>query len=655
MATNGHHEGTPLLEKDESQRPRNNGAIDPGTPSSVGVSSHASSSATSDVVVTMNDPWPRTFERSISLREFHKLFELAVKIQLMISLLVVARTHFDVRDVNHITKSPRFDHFNKRRQQKMNSRLKELNRGFFTPDAPSAQLNSPTTYSDTFRKILPKIRSLDFARKPEPVSTTTAKNSIAINYKQEQARLYRERILRNQAQQNDIENNINEMNSPGFRKEEKSLRMKEERTVENTDKSSYSQCVFNMSNILMGVGLLGLPFVMKSAGAIGGICIILLFGAITWRTSILIGHELNGDCRPSSFFDDSPFKSPHPPGSSPHARMRSPLSSFPDIAREAFGERGSAVLASVLYFELFSCLGIFLVSIGQHLHELFPAVKTETHMTVVAIILTVPTALLRTPRLLSYLSAVGTFATVAVVFAVVLSAALNGNVTSYLAQNEGLPSDGKYHSEWDPNGIPIALGLVAYSFSGHAIVPSIYTSMKRPQDFDSMIGFTFSVVIFACLLVGISGYYMFGDFVFDQVTISIAVYDSGGDMSWLTWLMVLTAFSKFTLTMFPLALGMEEIVAPLIVNEESADIVAGFIRVSLILLALLVAIFFPSFSFLCSLVGLLCTMIVSVIFPAAAHLVMFGGSLSTTDKVLDYIFIVFGTISAVLGTIATLS
>jgi len=73
MATNGHHEGTPLLEKDESQRPRNNGAIDPDTPSSMGVSSTGSSSVTSDVVVTMNDPWPRTFERSISLRELRLL------------------------------------------------------------------------------------------------------------------------------------------------------------------------------------------------------------------------------------------------------------------------------------------------------------------------------------------------------------------------------------------------------------------------------------------------------------------------------------------------------------------------------------------------------------------------------------------------------
>lgn len=648
-------EDTPLLSGSDDGYDNHHNGVTPSSQGS-GVSSSdrnstASESSDSDKV-RVEDPWPRSFERSISL---------------------LAKPHFNVRNVSDLTRSPRFTHFHSRRQRKMNSRLKQINRGFYTPEprVTAESPVSPTTYSDMFSKVLIKVKSLDF----KPASRQHDNDLFTrMDQKRANAKVYRAQILAkhsiDDAREEDYECGINgnqekSMYSPGYKREEKSDRMISKRKQQekkrdahagsaSDEKASFSQCVFNMANILMGVGLLGLPFVMKSAGFYGGIATMIIFGGITCRTSLLIGQELNGDPRPSNFFDDSPFKSPLEPGSSSLARMRNPLRSFPDIAREAFGDHGCVILASVLYFELFSCLGIFFVSMGEHLNELFPSISVEKHMTLVAIAVTVPTAVLRTPRLLSYLSAVGTFSTVAVILTVVMSATSNGNVTAIIAEEDGLDPNALYHHRWNGDGIAIALGLVAYSFSGHAIVPSVYTSMEKPQEFDSMIKFTFILVLLSCLLVGCSGYYMFGDLVVDQVTLSIASYDDNGGTAWLTWLMVITAFSKFTLTMFPLALGVEEIVAPYIVNEESADFIAGIIRILLIILALLVAIYFPSFSFLCSLVGLICTMIVSVIFPAAAHLALFGSRLPQIEKLLDICFIVFGTIAAVIGTVATI-
>jgi vesicular inhibitory amino acid transporter len=126
-------------------------------------------------------------------------------------------------------------------------------------------------------------------------------------------------------------------------------------------------------------------------------------------------------------------------------------------------------------------------------------------MCIVAIVLTVPTALLRTPRLLSYLSAVGTFATLAVVLAVVASAASAGDITDMLAARYNRLEDTPHHIMWRTSGLPLALGLIAYAFSGHAIVPSIYSSMKRPQDFEKMVDITFLIVIVCCSLVAVAG------------------------------------------------------------------------------------------------------------------------------------------------------
>ena len=211
---------------------------------------------------------------------------------------------------------------------------------------------------------------------------------------------------------------------------------------------------------------------------------------------------------------------------------------------------------------------------------------------------------------------------------------------------------------WDTSGLPISFGLIAYAFSGHAVVPSIYKSMKNTQEFEKMVNITFAGVTFSCLIVAMSGYYMFGTTVDDQVTLSLEKSEPGGSstaMTMLTWLMISTAFSKFTLTAFPLALGLEELVAKWIPSDRVMEIVSSFIKISLIALALLVAIFIPSFSFLCSLVGLVCTMIVSVIFPAAAHLRLFGTRLSVWEKMIDWFFIMCGVTMAIVGTYATIS
>ena len=265
--------------------------------------------------------------------------------------------------------------------------------------------------------------------------------------------------------------------------------------------------------------MLGLPYVFKSAGWFGGLVVCLGLGSVTWYTSILIGRALNGDPRPAAFFDDSPYKSILLPGSCPAARMRPFITSFPQIARESFGNQGNIVLSTVLYFELFSCLCIFLVTLGDHLVKLFPAVSKNTHMVIMAVVLTIPTALLRTPRLLSYLSMVGTFATISVVLAVLLTALTEGDISIKVAETMHQVETPRLL--WNTPGLPLALGLIAYTFSGHAIVPSIYSSMDRPQDFEKMIHCTFFIVMSCCSIVAIAGFYMFGNTVQDQITISL--------------------------------------------------------------------------------------------------------------------------------------
>jgi solute carrier family 32 (vesicular inhibitory amino acid transporter) len=303
------------------------------------------------------------------------------------------------------------------------------------------------------------------------------------------------------------------------------------KTIQKGKKATFAQCAFNLANILMGVGMLGLPFVFRAAGWLGGLFSVILIAIICWRTAILIGRELNGDPRPSSFFDDhnSYAHDSDPDHSQQLQRMLPPTTSFPDIARCAFGKIGCLILSFLLYFELFSCICVFFVTIGAHLHELFPGLSAAHHSVGTALLSLFPTVVLKTPALLSYLSMVGTLSTMALVLSVILSALVEGDDTERVAMTttsqqrleNHVVGGPPYHILWDSSGLPLAFGLVSYCFSGHAIVPAIYRSMERPQDFERMVTMTFAVVLVCSVAVAASGYIMFGSFVQDQVTLSM--------------------------------------------------------------------------------------------------------------------------------------
>jgi len=566
----------------------------------------------SDLWKEMDAPWPATFERAISL---------------------LASPVIKAQKAKDLTKSPKPGNTPVAIRRRMLKRSNSTNTPELDGLLPPSSRRSGRAYYDNMDEVR-KVGSMDFHTtkahlKAQAKFVPLAKTQKALELKNKDAAEYRKKILAKQGKKNT--------------------------EATSSDKTTFLQCVFNLANILMGVGLLGLPFAFAKSGYFGGTFAILSFAVVCWKTSILIGRELNGDPRPLSFFADSPpWDTELSPGSDPMARMRKPIRSFPDIAREAFGNKGAVILGIVLYFELFSCLAIFIVSIGDHLHELFPLIPVTTHMLGFTIISALPVIVFRTAGLLSYLSLVGTVATICLVLAVVASFFIEGDVTGDLASKSELDNTHDttlFHRLWNTGGLNAAFGLVAYCFSGHAIVPSIFNSMERPQDFERVVNVTFLIVVGACLAIGLSGYTMFGDFVLDQITLSLnqnssAVYT----MDILTWLMILTAFSKLTLTMFPLAMGFEEIVAPYISSDSSMLVVGAIIKMVLLFGALAMALFVPSFSALCSMVGMVCTMTVSVIFPAGAYLRLFWPKLSLIERILYWILVIVGIAMAVVGT-----
>jgi solute carrier family 32 (vesicular inhibitory amino acid transporter) len=59
--------------------------------------------------------------------------------------------------------------------------------------------------------------------------------------------------------------------------------------------------------------------------------------------------------------------------------------------------------------------------------------------------------------------------------------------------------------------------MVKISNKGHAVFPSLYTNMKKPQRYTESLVVTYSIVFLFYSLIGTMGYLMFGSSIMAEV------------------------------------------------------------------------------------------------------------------------------------------
>uniref|UniRef100_A0A6I9QM38 Amino acid transporter AVT1C n=1 Tax=Elaeis guineensis var. tenera TaxID=51953 RepID=A0A6I9QM38_ELAGV len=153
---------------------------------------------------------------------------------------------------------------------------------------------------------------------------------------------------------------------------------------------------------------------------------------------------------------------------------------------------------------------------------------------IVATLIVLPTTWLRDLSLLSYISAGGVVASVLVVFSLFWVG---------LVDEVGFQSGG---TSLNLSGIPISIGIYGFCYSGHAVFPNIYSSLKERSQYPSVLFTSFAICTTMFAGVAVMGYLMFGESALSQFTLNMPHNLAASKLA--VWTTVVNPVSKYPLS-----------------------------------------------------------------------------------------------------------
>ncbi|XP_020681434.1 amino acid transporter AVT1C isoform X1 [Dendrobium catenatum] len=382
---------------------------------------------------------------------------------------------------------------------------------------------------------------------------------------------------------------------------------------------TYGQAVINGVNVLCGVGILSAPYAVKEGGWMG-MSILFIYAALAFYTGTLLRHCL--DSRPG-------------------------LETYPDIGQAAFGTPGRIILSIILYLELYACCVEHIILESDNMSSLFPnahldigGMHLNSHLVFAFLttLIVLPTTWLRDLSVLSYISAGGVIATILVAVCLFWV----GLVDQVGFKNEG--------SSLNLSGIPIAIGLYGYAYSGHAVFPNIYSSLKKPNDFPAVLLTSFVICTLLFTGVAVIGFFLFGESTQSQFTLNMPQGLVASKVA--VWTTVVNPLTKYALCLTPMALSLEELIPR---DNLKSHFYSIIIRTALTLSTLFVALAIPFFGLVMALIGSLLTMLVSFVFPCICFLSIIRGKATPTQVVMCILIVLVGVTSSALGTFSAVS
>ncbi|MCL7037841.1 hypothetical protein MKW94_027769 [Papaver nudicaule] len=383
--------------------------------------------------------------------------------------------------------------------------------------------------------------------------------------------------------------------------------------------SSFTHSVINMVGMLIGLGQLSTPYALQNGGWASAFLLIGLGIACAYTAHLL------GKC----------------------LEKNEKLRNYSDIGQQAFGMKGRVLTSAFIYMDIFMALVSYTISLSDNLTSVFAGtnlhipwlhLSTPQILTVIAVIVALPSLWLRDLSSISFLSTGGILMSFLILVTVLCTAAFGG-----VKVNQPIPII-QFHN------IPIISGLYIFSFAGHIVFPNLYKSMKDPSKFTKVSIVSFSIVTILYTSLAFMGAKMFGPGVNSQITLSMPKHLILTKIA--LWATVLTPMTKYALAFAPVAMQLDHKL-PSSMSSRMRMFIRGSLG-SLMLIGILgLALSIPYFQYVLGLTGSLVSTSIGIIFPCAFYAKIFWSQLSKPHLVLNFVLIGFGSLCGLFGTITS--
>ncbi|CAG8753014.1 7385_t:CDS:2 [Cetraspora pellucida] len=367
----------------------------------------------------------------------------------------------------------------------------------------------------------------------------------------------------------------------------------------------------NITCVVAGTGVLGLPYSIKQGGWIG---LIFLFPcACPWIVLLIL-----------------------------FTFRKTRLSSYADIGFHAFGNFGKYFLVGI--FNNAILLGVpvlFFILAGQSLDNIVEqiwdiklGVRVWTQISAVFVALPfIFTKTLKEVVVLSVFGAVTTFFTVIAI--VILSFADLSNVIS----TPNPPS----HNILVISELPVALASISFSFGGNSVFPHIEENMKNKQNWNTVVGLALATCAIMYALVAFAGYYVYGDNTMSPIFLNLPKASL-----FMTMHVLMTA--PILLTSFAYDAEKHMKITSEYLSPWAEFALRTLFRTCLIIACTSIAVFVPFFGDFMALLGALSVCAIVFILPVVFYLKLFGFNISILELLWNLFVMIVGIIGCVIGT-----
>ncbi|KAJ2698863.1 hypothetical protein H4218_002988 [Coemansia sp. IMI 209128] len=379
----------------------------------------------------------------------------------------------------------------------------------------------------------------------------------------------------------------------------------------------------NVVCIIIGTGCLQIPYAFAKTGWIG-VIIVVLSAFIGGYTGVLTIKCL-------------------------YYQQGHRLHSFPQIGRAAFGRWGQYATQFFNYLYSLGTTCLYIILSGQFIYQLLSTVGVDLSkkvwMIIVALIIWIPVAILKQMSEAAVMAIFGLLASVVVIVVATVMSIAQPYTKMY--PNEPPPGEDVAIAI----GIPVALSSIVFSYSGSVVYPHVEASMRKPKQWPNVVYTAMTFCMVCYLLIGVSGYWAYGDLVVSPVLDSIPTGAPATIAKVMITLHVIIAAPIMLLTFF---LEVEE---GWQINAERLGKKREFIvrlvyRSVVVALVCAVSLAIPYFADFLSLISSIACVTMFAILPIVCYLKLYGHKIAPWyEKIWMAIVLVIGIIASIWGSV----